>query len=78
MVETKLAQGLEAVGDDETLIAATAFILPWTEWRARSIGVRTRSNQDPLNFPIKVDGRLAQSAVYVGAGELGYPVSVDA
>ena len=59
-VETELAERLEAVDDDETLMAtAERLRAALDEVEGEIYQVRNRSNQDPLNFPIKVNNRLA-------------------
>ncbi len=59
-VETELAERLEAVDDDETLMAAAERLrAALDEIEGEIYQVRNRSNQDPLNFPIKVNNRLA-------------------
>ena len=58
-VEAELAERLEAV-DDETLAeAAERLRTAMDEVEGEIYQVRNRSNQDPLNFPIKVNNRLA-------------------
>ena len=60
-VRAQLDERLQAADDDETLIAAAerlreaAFAV-----EADIYQVRNRSNQDPLNLPIKVNNRLAK------------------
>ncbi len=59
-VETELAERLEAVDDDETMMAAAERLrAALDEIEGEIYQVRNRSNQDPLNFPIKVNNRLA-------------------
>ncbi len=59
-VKSQLAERLAAADDDETLIAAAARLRTAASAVEGEIyQVRNRSNQDPLNFPIKVNNRLA-------------------
>ena len=59
-VKGELEERLEGVDDDETLIAAAERLRAALEEEEGEIyQVRNRSNQDPLNFPIKVNNRLA-------------------
>ena len=59
-VETELAERVEAADDDETLMAtAERLRAALDEVEGEIYQVRNRSNQDPLNFPIKVNNRLA-------------------
>ena len=59
-VESDLQERLEAAADDETLIAAVGRLrMALDEVDSEIYQVRIRSNQDPLNFPIKVNNRLA-------------------
>ena len=59
-VEAQLEERLEASDDDETLIAAAGRLrAALDEIEGEIYQVRNRSNQDPLNFPIKVNNRLA-------------------
>ncbi len=58
-VEAELEERLEAV-DDETLAeAAERLRTAMDEVEGEIYQVRNRSNQDPLNFPIRVNNRLA-------------------
>ena len=59
-VEKELQDRLDAADDDETLIAAAGRLrTALDEVEGEIYRVRNRSNQDPLNFPIKVNNRLA-------------------
>ena len=59
-VKAQLAERLAAAHDDETLIAAAERLRTAASAVEGEIyQVRNRSNQDPLNFPIKVNNRLA-------------------
>ena len=59
-VKAQLDERLAAAGDDETLIAAAERLrTALDEVEGDIYQVRNRSNQDPLNFPIKVNNRLA-------------------
>ncbi len=59
-VKAQLAERLAAANDDETLIAAAERLRTAASAVEGEIyQVRNRSNQDPLNFPIKVNNRLA-------------------
>ncbi len=59
-VKAQLDERLAEAGDDETLIAAAERLrTAASAVEAAIYQVRNRSNQDPLNFPIKVNNRLA-------------------
>ena len=59
-VKGELEERLEGVDDEETLIAAAERLrAALEEIEGEIYQVRNRSNQDPLNFPIKVTNRLA-------------------
>ena len=59
-VKAQLDERLAAADDDETLIAAAERLRTAASAVEGEIyQVRNRSNQDPLNFPIKVNNRLA-------------------
>ena len=59
-VKAQLDDRLAAADDDETLIAAAERLRTAASAVEGEIyQVRNRSNQDPLNFPIKVNNRLA-------------------
>ena len=59
-VQAQLDERLAAADDDETLIAAAERLRTVASAVEADIyQVRNRSNQDPLNFPIKVNNRLA-------------------
>ena len=59
-VKAQLDERLAAADDDETLMAAAERLREAASAVEGEIyQVRNRSNQDPLNFPIKVNNRLA-------------------
>ena len=58
-VKAVLAERLEAVDDERLSAAADRLRTALDEIEGEIYQVRTRSNQDPLNFPIKVNNRLA-------------------
>ena len=59
-VKAQLEERLEGVDDDDTLMAAAERLREAASAVEGEIyQVRNRSNQDPLNFPIKVNNRLA-------------------
>ncbi len=58
-VKTELAERLEAVDDERLSAAADRLRSALDEIEGEIYQVRNRSNQDPLNFPIKVNNRLA-------------------
>ncbi len=67
-VETQLEERLEGADDDESLIAAAERLrAAASAVEADIYQVRNRSNQEPLNLPIKVNNRLAKPVVDVGA-----------
>ncbi len=55
----KLEEDMEAADDAKLDDAARTLIREISEVEARIYQVRNRSNQDPLNFPIRVNNRLA-------------------
>ena len=58
-VKGELEERLEGVGDEGLLEAAERLRVAPEEIEGEIYQVRNRSNQDPLNFPIKVNNRLA-------------------
>ena len=70
-LKAQLDERLEAADDDETLIAAAEPLRTVASVEADIYQVRNRSNQHPLNFPIKVNNLLSMSErgmVGLGAG----------
>ena len=58
-VKGELEERLEGVEDEGLLEAAERLRVALEEIEGEIYQVRNRSNQDPLNFPIKVNSRLA-------------------
>ena len=58
-VKGELEERLEGVEDEGLLEAAERLRVALEEIEGEIYQVRNRSNQDPLNFPIKVNNRLA-------------------
>ncbi len=59
-VKAQLDERLDEADDDETLIAAVGRLrTAASAVKADIYQVRNRPNEDPLNFPIKVNNRLA-------------------
>ena len=66
---TQLMEPLEGTDDRGLREAAHAFLTKAGEVEGNIYQVRNRSNQDPLNFPIKVNNRLANLLSMVERGE---------
>jgi photosystem II stability/assembly factor-like uncharacterized protein len=66
---TQLMGHLEGTDDRGLREAAHAFLTKAGEVEGNIYQVRNRSNQDPLNFPIKVNNRLANLLSMVERGE---------
>jgi photosystem II stability/assembly factor-like uncharacterized protein len=58
-VKTQVEDRLEESDDRQLADAANTLVTNASEVEANVYQVRNRSNQDPLNFPIKVNNRLA-------------------
>jgi photosystem II stability/assembly factor-like uncharacterized protein len=68
-VKAQLADRLEASDDDRLAAAAEVLETNASEVEANIYQVRNRSGQDPLNFPIKVNNRLANLMSMVEQGD---------
>jgi photosystem II stability/assembly factor-like uncharacterized protein len=69
-MEDRLAEAAESALEDRALReAAHAFLMAASEVEADIYQVRNRSGQDPLNFPIKVNNRLANLLSMVDRGD---------
>jgi photosystem II stability/assembly factor-like uncharacterized protein len=66
---TQLMERLESSEDPGLREAAHEFLIQAGEVEADIYQVRNRSNQDPLNFPIKVNNRLANLLSMVERGD---------
>jgi hypothetical protein len=64
-----LESRLEESGDQALREAAQGFLTKASEVEANIYQVRNRSGQDPLNFPIKVNNRLANLLSMVERGD---------
>lgn len=60
---------MDAANDDELADAARALLDELAAIEQDLYQVRNRSNQDPLNFPIKVNNRLASLRRSIEAGD---------
>jgi hypothetical protein len=69
--KVQLEERLEASGDEALRGAAHAFLTRASEVEGNIYQVRNRSGQDPLNFPIKVNNRLANLLSMVERGDGG-------
>jgi hypothetical protein len=67
--KVQLEERLEESGDEALLEAAQAFLTSASAVEANIYQVRNRSGQDPLNFPIKVNNRLANLLSMVERGD---------
>ena len=67
--KVQLQERLEASDDAALRQAAHAFLIRASEVEADIYQVRNRSGQDPLNFPIKVNNRLANLLSMVERGD---------
>jgi photosystem II stability/assembly factor-like uncharacterized protein len=67
--KVQLIEQLEATEDRNLREAAHAFMMSASEVEANIYQVRNRSGQDPLNFPIKVNNRLANLLSMVERGD---------
>ena len=68
-VKAQLADRLEASEDGRLAAAAGTLETNASEVEANIYQVRNRSGQDPLNFPIKVNNRLANLMSMVEQGD---------
>jgi photosystem II stability/assembly factor-like uncharacterized protein len=69
-IEEQIEARVEARPDDEELVsAAEALRAPLDAVEGEIYQVRNRSNQDPLNFPIKLNNRIAALLGVVQGGE---------
>jgi hypothetical protein len=67
--KVQLEERLEESDDGDLRRAADSFIASASEVEANIYQVRNRSGQDPLNFPIKVNNRLANLLSMVERGD---------
>jgi hypothetical protein len=67
--KVQLEERLAASDDRDLRRAAAAFLTAASEVEANIYQVRNRSGQDPLNFPIKVNNRLANLLSMVERGD---------
>ena len=67
--KTQLESRMEETDDRQLREVAHAFMMSASEVEANIYQVRNRSGQDPLNFPIRVNNRLANLLSMVEEGD---------
>ena len=72
-IKTQLKERTDKNNSADAKIIAELFTKELTEVEEDVYQVRNQSNQDPLNFPIKTNNRLASLLRVVGTGE-GRPI----